>query len=71
MDRSLDLSIVKKEPGLASLCPSDSGLFDSMIQDGYHDNNFQSMVSKRVVNTKHLALTTYTHNHLVKFTQYF
>ncbi|XP_031570697.1 uncharacterized protein LOC116305018 isoform X2 [Actinia tenebrosa] len=42
MDNSLDLSIVKKEPGLSSICPTDSGIFDSMMQDGFQDN-FQSM----------------------------
>lgn len=57
MDNSLDLSIVKKEPGLPSICPTDSGIFDSMMQDGFHDN-FQSMVSKIfVVNTRAFTST--------------
>ncbi|XP_020909945.1 cyclic AMP-responsive element-binding protein 3-like protein 2 isoform X2 [Exaiptasia diaphana] len=48
MDSPLDLTIVKKEPGLSSLCPSDSGLFDSMMQDGFHDNHFQSINNEEV-----------------------
>lgn len=42
---SLDLSIVKKEPGLDEPFSSDSGLFDNMMSDDFHDTSFHSMVS--------------------------
>lgn len=42
---SLDLSIVKKEPGFEEPFSSDSGIFDNMMSDDFHDTNFHSMVS--------------------------
>ena len=42
---SLDLSIVKKEPGFDEPFSSESGLFDSMMSDDFHDTNFHSLVS--------------------------
>lgn len=45
MDSSLDLSVVKKEPGLDAICPSDSGIFDNMMSDEFHETSFHSMVS--------------------------
>lgn len=40
---SLDLSIVKKEPGFEEPFSSDSGIFDNMMSDDFHDTNFHSM----------------------------
>ena len=42
---SLDLSIVKKEPGFDEPFSSDSGLFDNMMSEDFHDTSFHSMVS--------------------------
>lgn len=42
---SLDLSIVKKEPGFVEPFSSESGLFDNMMSDDFHDPNFHSLVS--------------------------
>lgn len=42
---SLDLSIVKKEPGFDEPFSSESGLFDNMMSDDFHDTNFHSLVS--------------------------
>lgn len=42
---SLDLSIVKKEPGFEEPFSSDSGIFDNMMSDDFQDTNFHSMVS--------------------------
>ena len=43
---SLDLSIVKKEPGFDEPFSTESGLFDNMMSDDFHDTNFHSMVSE-------------------------
>ncbi|XP_029199601.2 cyclic AMP-responsive element-binding protein 3-like protein 2 isoform X2 [Acropora millepora] len=40
---SLDLSIVKKEPGFVEPFSSESGLFDNMMSDDFHDSNFHSL----------------------------
>lgn len=40
---SLDLSIVKKEPGFVEPFSSESGLFDNMMSDDFHDPNFHSL----------------------------
>lgn len=40
---SLDLSIVKKEPGFVEPFSSESGLFDNMMSDDFHDTNFHSL----------------------------
>lgn len=40
---SLDLSIVKKEPGFDEPFSSDSGLFDNMMSEDFHDTSFHSM----------------------------
>ncbi|XP_078359167.1 cyclic AMP-responsive element-binding protein 3-like protein 1 isoform X2 [Oculina patagonica] len=40
---SLDLSIVKKEPGFEEPFSSDSGIFDNMMSDDFHDTSFHSM----------------------------
>lgn len=45
---SLDLSIVKKEPGFVEPFSSESGLFDNMMSDDFHDSNFHSLVSSVV-----------------------
>lgn len=42
---SLDLRIVKKEPGFDEPFSSESGLFDNMMSDDFHDTNFHSLVS--------------------------
>lgn len=43
---SLDLSIVKKEPGFGEPFSPESGLFDNMVSEDFHDTTFHSMVSK-------------------------
>lgn len=43
---SLDLSIVKKEPGFGEPFSPESGLFDNMMSEDFHDTTFHSMVSK-------------------------
>ncbi|KAJ7330180.1 extracellular matrix constituent secretion [Desmophyllum pertusum] len=40
---SLDLSIVKKEPGFEEPFSSGPGIFDNMMSDDFHDTNFHSM----------------------------
>lgn len=49
---SLDLSIVKKEPGFVEPFSSESGLFDNMMSDDFHDPNFHSLVSSVVYSWK-------------------
>ncbi|XP_001630366.2 cyclic AMP-responsive element-binding protein 3-like protein 2 isoform X2 [Nematostella vectensis] len=44
----LDLSIVKKEPCLDSICPTNSGIFDTMIREDFQDH-FHSMPSEEPV----------------------
>ena len=48
---SFDLSIVKKEPGLDEMCPSDSGIFDNVMSDEFHESSFHSMVSLPFIHT--------------------
>ncbi|XP_073241159.1 uncharacterized protein [Porites lutea] len=40
---SLDLSIVKKEPGFGEPFSPESGLFDNMMSEDFHDTTFHSM----------------------------
>lgn len=42
---SLDLSIVKKEPGFDEPFSSGHGIFDNMMSDEFHDTSFHSVVS--------------------------
>ena len=41
---SLDLSIVKKEPGFDEPFSSGSNIFDTMMSDHFHDTSLHSMV---------------------------
>ena len=55
---SLDLSIVKKEPGFVEPFSSESGLFDNMMSDDFHDSNFHSLVSSVVYSWKDRSKVT-------------
>ena len=61
MESPLDLSVVKKEPGLA-ICPSDSGIFDNMMSDEFHDSTFHSMVSSQSVTCSVVKLSLISSN---------
>lgn len=48
---SLDLSIVKKEPGFDEPFSSEHGIFDNMMSDDFHDTSFHSVVSADSIHT--------------------
>ena len=64
---SLDLSIVKKEPGFEEPFSSDSGIFDNMMSDDFQDTNFHSMVSADFIHCE-LVVKALTHCALLEIT---